>query len=211
MSKLLSLLYLSYPLAMHFAIPLGHLSLALFWLGGLLVVSAVRERLCLKKFTPAFFVYLLFATVVFVLAGNYPEQLAKFIPLIIYTSLFSLFAVSLGAGKVPLITAFASLMRGQAVADLHPQVQRYTRRLTLVWCGLFLLLGVSSLLLALYAPIYLWSLFSNVISYIIIGLVFLLEIGIRKRLVGEHMDYAIKDFLQRLAAVDFSHLFRPSK
>ncbi|MBE9548737.1 MAG: hypothetical protein IMF09_04960 [Proteobacteria bacterium] len=211
MSKLLSLLYFSYPIVVHLAIYHNHLLWALLWLACLLLFSAIRELTCLKKFTLTFLTYLVLATAVGLLAYRFPEILAKFIPLVIYTSMFSLFATSLMPGNIPLITRFASLMRGIKPDNLATVVQIYTRRVTEVWAGLFLSLGIVSLLLALYAPMYLWSLFTNVISYIIIGLLFLFEYAMRKRLVGGHMDYSFKEFAQRLAVVDFGSVFRSSK
>lgn len=211
MSKLLSLLYILYPIVVHLAIYSHQLIWALLWLACLLLFSACRELICLKKFTPALVIYLALASCVVATAFRFPEILAKFIPLAIYASMFSLFAASLMPGSIPLITRFASLMRGVDPVSLALVVKDYTRRVTQVWAAMFLILGIVSLLLALYASINLWSLFTNVISYIIIGLMFLFEYAMRKHLVGGHMDYSFREFTQRLAVVDFRSVFRSSK
>lgn len=211
MSKLLSLLYFSYPLIVHLGIYTEHLVWALLWLSCLLLLSAIREIICRQKLTSAFVIYLVLGVGVGVLAGSYPETLAKFIPLLIYTSMFALFATSLIPGKTPLITRFAALIRGENADALTIVVQQYTRKVTQLWAASFMFLGLISLLLALYAPVITWSLFTNVISYIILILLFVLEYGARKRLVGEHMDYSIKEFVERLLKVDFRSIFRPTK
>jgi uncharacterized membrane protein len=76
-------------------------------------------------------------------------------------------------GAVPLITRIAHLEGG----PLRPEVLAYTRRLTGIWALLFLAMGAESLLLALFAPVSIWSWFVNIWNYVFVALLF----------VGEHL------------------------
>ncbi len=56
-----------------------------------------------------------------------------------------------------MITILARRSRGY----LPPGVVRYTRRVTWAWCWFFVAQLVASLMLLLFAPLYVWSLFIN--------------------------------------------------
>jgi uncharacterized membrane protein len=79
---------------------------------------------------------------------------------LVYTGLLVLFGLSLRPGRVPVITALSHQIHG----PLPARIDRYTRRVTQVWCGFCAaeLLG-SALLLGL-APLAWWSLFVNVLN-----------------------------------------------
>lgn len=141
---------------------------------------------------------------ILVLAAGNEHIIVKLVPLTVNAVLLWIFASTLFNGKIPLITRFASLMRD----DMPPAVLSYTRWATIAWSAYFLMMLLFSLLLALYAPIELWSFFSNVLSYIFLALMFLAEYTVRRLLVREHMDYSFPEFLQRLRRVDFRSVLK---
>jgi predicted permease len=57
-------------------------------------------------------------------------------------------------------------------------------------------------------PIELWSFFSNVLSYVLLVLMFLAEFTVRRLVVHEHMDYSFAEFLQRLKNVNFRSVLK---
>ena len=76
------------------------------------------------------------------------------------------------------------MARGRGPA-LPPFVVVYTRRVTQAWCLFFLCNGGIALATALWAPEAIWSLYTGIISYVLMGLLFageyLVRIRVRKR------------------------------
>ncbi|MEN3293994.1 MAG: hypothetical protein V7642_3247 [Burkholderiales bacterium] len=58
----------------------------------------------------------------------------------------------------------------------------YTRRVTQVWCGFFVINGAIALATALWASPAIWSLYNGVIAYLLMGLLFGVEYLVRLRL-----------------------------
>jgi len=87
------------------------------------------------------------------------------------------FGRTLGAGRVPLCSRFASMVHGV----LPPDVARYTRRVTVAWTVFFV--AIAALLVVLYAaaPLPVWSAFANFGCALLIALMFAVEYVIRRR------------------------------
>lgn len=124
-------------------------------------------------------------------------------PILIFLALMWLFGQTLLPGRRPLITAIADAMRG----PLPDAVARYTRRLTLAWSGLFAVMALINLLLALFAPPVLWSLFANFINYLIIGLVFVLEWLFRRWHLGDEETLSLRQYLRGMLRLDYRRFF----
>jgi uncharacterized membrane protein len=105
-------------------------------------------------------------------------------PIFIPLSVLVLFARSLRSGHTPIVTRVALQIRG----NLPPELERYTRLVTQCWVVLLTGMAVSSLLLALYATPEFWSLMTNVIQYLLLASVFLLEYLFR-RVHFRHLDH----------------------
>lgn len=100
-------------------------------------------------------------------------QYALFLPpVILPAALGMLFGESLLRGRTPLIARVARASRG---GSLPPELARYTRQVTLMWTLLLFGLAVSAAALALFASLEAWSLFANLISYLILAAAFPLE------------------------------------
>jgi uncharacterized membrane protein len=100
-----------------------------------------------------------------------------------YALLGLTFARSLLPGRTPLCTRWADLLHG----PLPDQVARYTRNTTAAWAVFFALLTCASLLLYEYAPLRVWSAFSNFATVPLIVLMFIGEYAVRRRLLpAEH-------------------------
>jgi uncharacterized membrane protein len=110
-------------------------------------------------------------------------------------------------------------------ANLTADIVAYARRLTLVWAGLFVALTAVNLLLAAMAspggllvsagfhpratvPLGAWSLFANVLNYLIVGALFVGEYRFRRRRFPQQAYKGFFDFTRRLASV--RAVFRPT-
>lgn len=123
-------------------------------------------------------------------------------PVLISLALAWLFGRTLLPGQVPLITKFAQAMRG----PLPPRVQRYTRGVTQFWVGLLCCMALVNLLLALFAPPVVWSWFTNFISYLLLGAVFLGEWLLRRWLLGKEDALGWWEYLRALIQLDYRRL-----
>jgi uncharacterized membrane protein len=85
-----------------------------------------------------------------------------------YAFLLWWFGRTLAAGREPMVSRFARRVHGA----LPPDMERFTRNLTIVWCVFFAAqLAVSALLFAL-APLELWSAFVNLLNLPLLALMF---------------------------------------
>ncbi len=64
----------------------------------------------------------------------------------------------------------------------------YTRRVTQVWCGFFIVNGVIAFATAVWASEADWSLYTGVISYVLMGALFGVEFLVRLRFRRQHHD-----------------------
>jgi uncharacterized membrane protein/peptidoglycan/xylan/chitin deacetylase (PgdA/CDA1 family) len=103
------------------------------------------------------------------------------------------FGWSLRAGP-PMVERFARLQ----VDDLSPAELAYCRTVTRVWCGFFLLNGATSAGLAALGPRSAWALYSGVLSYVLMGLLFAVEYVVRKARFGRFGPGLVDRSLARL-------------
>jgi uncharacterized membrane protein len=87
------------------------------------------------------------------------------------------FGRTLAAGRVPLCARFAELLHG----TLPPEVQAYTRRVTLAWTLFFALLALASAVLYLGGFLTAWSALATMASPLLVALMFVVEYAIRLR------------------------------
>jgi uncharacterized membrane protein len=65
--------------------------------------------------------------------------------------------------------------------DLPPEGVIYTRRVTQVWCGFFIVNGVIALATALCSSFEVWSLYNGLIAYLLMGILMGVEYVIRMK------------------------------
>lgn len=63
--------------------------------------------------------------------------------------------------------------------DLPPEGVIYTRRVTQVWCGFFIVNGALALATAVWASLEIWSLYNGLIAYLLMGVLFAAEYWVR--------------------------------
>ena len=97
-------------------------------------------------------------------------------PVLINLALLTLFAGSLCTG-MPIIERLARLQE----PELPPAAVRYTRKVTWVWVGFFSVNAAIATGLALWAPLTWWTLYTGLIAYLLMGLLFAGEWLVRQR------------------------------
>jgi uncharacterized membrane protein len=70
--------------------------------------------------------------------------------------------------------------------DLPPFAVIYTRRVTGVWCGFFVLNGSLALATALWASNQVWALYNGLLAYVMMGALFGGEWLVRRRVKAAH-------------------------
>ncbi|VXB49065.1 conserved membrane hypothetical protein [Pseudomonas sp. 8AS] len=176
MSKLLGLLLvvagLLYPFAVYFG--MEHLSPRVFalLLGGLWLARALVQRG--KPGNRWMAGVALGFCLLLGLAGE--AELLRWYPVLLNGLLLSLFGLSLKFGP-PLIERLARLRE----PDLPDVAVRYTRSVTRVWALFFLANGLVVIALNLWAPLSWWTLYTGLIAYGLMGLLFAGEWLVRQR------------------------------
>lgn len=87
------------------------------------------------------------------------------------------FGRTLAAGHEPLCTRFARILHG----TLPPEVEAYTRRITVAWTIFFATLAALSAALYLGGFLTAWSALATMASPILVGLMFVVEYAVRLR------------------------------
>jgi uncharacterized membrane protein len=128
-------------------------------------------------------------------------------PLLINSGLMILFGLTLRRGSMPLVER---LMRMEySGAELPAALGRYARNLTRIWVGYFSSIVLISLLLAVSAPLELWSLFANVLSYLFAIILFLAQYvwrALRYRQYGLFMPWDTLRCIARVSPRDRAQL-----
>jgi uncharacterized membrane protein len=88
------------------------------------------------------------------------------------------FARTLRADREPMVTYFARLVHG----SLTPALQVYTRQVTKAWVCFFCAMASVSTVLFHAASLEVWSAFANFLTAPLIGLMFIAEYVVRRRL-----------------------------
>jgi uncharacterized membrane protein len=70
--------------------------------------------------------------------------------------------------------------------DLPPKGVIYTRKVTLVWCGFFLVNATISLLTIWHGDPWLWSLYNGGIIYVLMGLLMVAEMAVRRKVKASY-------------------------
>lgn len=105
----------------------------------------------------------------------------KLYPALVNAVMLAMFATSLRFGP-PLVERLARLQE----PDLPPFAVVYTRRVTQVWCGFFVLNGGLALVTALYASDRIWALYNGVLAYVMMGALFAGEWCVRRKVKAAH-------------------------
>jgi uncharacterized membrane protein len=104
----------------------------------------------------------------------------KFYPILVNGIMLGLFVLSLWRPPT-MIERFARLQDPQ----LPERAIAYTRKVTQVWCGFFVLNGTMAIL-TLFGSDQLWALYNGLLSYVFMGLLLAGEYCVRRRVMRQH-------------------------
>jgi uncharacterized membrane protein len=148
-------------------------------------------------------------------------------PVLITAGMAWLFGHTLRAGSRPLIERLVRLLHAPDEV-LDPAIAPYARRLTLAWTLLFVALSAVNLALALCAspgglllaagveppvrvPREVWSLFANLLNYVILVAFFVVEYAYRRYRFPQQPYDGIVDFTVRAMKVGPQVFVRPAR
>lgn len=122
-------------------------------------------------------------------------------PVVIPLLLLFVFGRTLHSGREPLITAIGEAARG----PLSQAMRTYTRRLTQLWCLVFVVMIVWSAVLPWLKQPELWSWFTNIINYGVVGVLFVGEFMLRKKLFPTHNHPGFFEYLRIIASANIRY------
>lgn len=140
-------------------------------------------------------------------APNASYVLAYAAPVLINAVLLFGFARSLRPGETPIIAAVAARIRG----ELSPRVVRYARQVTQLWVAYFAFCVLETALLAFFAPLEVWSLFTNVLNYALACGLFVGEYCVRRWRLSELEHPGFFAFLRSLCETGLPEALRPRR
>lgn len=173
----LVIIMLAYPALIYFA--LGHFDIR--WLALLIFLVMITRAFILpdtqrKQAIGFFIIGILIGGLTFIF--NDPLYL-KFYPVLMSLLMLAIFSMSL-VYPPSIIELFARMsFRNKTMPD---HVKDYTRNVTKVWCGFFVLNAVISII-TIYASWEIWTLYNGLISYILMGLLFAGEFTYRQLVI----------------------------
>jgi len=201
------LLALAYPLLAHAASARGSNGLAILALADLALVILLEPLL--RGRGAAWLAAGLVAAGLWRLSTSAHALLPLLlVPVLVLAFIAWMFGRTLRAGRVPLISSIVSALEQTPAAQLAPELQHYTRRLTGAWALLLAALALANLLLALVAvprgllasagiatpwPVTeaQWSWCAHLLNYGLVGGFFAGEFQFRKRVFpGRYRSFA---------------------
>lgn len=185
-------LFLAYPVSAHFARPATALALLA------LLAAYVAASLLVRH--PARWLAPIAGSSLFLLDLPDAQWLLYVPPIALNAGLCWLFGRTLTRARVPLIARYAQMEQGALTEELAA----YTRRLTWAWTLLFAGAALASLLLAVSGNRDAWSLFTNLVNYLLVAALFLGELAYRR---VRFRNYRHQSPLQLLRNVRRTSLF----
>jgi uncharacterized membrane protein len=193
MAILSVILGLAYPVIIYLALQRWEpRQVALMGLALLALRTAIVSRQRLIGYARALAAPVLAVGAAFVLSAlvNHPFALLL-TPAGVSFALLASFAQSL-RGPLPMIERFARIV----APDLSDEEIVYCRRTTAVWCAFFAANGSIEAALALAAPLEVWTLYTGLVSYVLVGTLFACEFVYRhwrfRRYLGAPTDVVLR-------------------
>lgn len=99
------------------------------------------------------------------------------------------FGSTLGRGEAEALCSRVTRLMLPGPADLD--YMRYTWKVTLIWTTFFVTSAVVSVVLFFFGPIAVWSYFANLLTPVIVGLMFVIEYLVRIRVLPNRAHFNI--------------------
>lgn len=176
---LLSILIVAYPFLIFFSLdrlPLNAIVTCLFalFILRLLFVFRAKKQINYLKYFALLSAILGCVLLLFALVSQ-SENSLLFYPVIMNIIAFVIFGFSL-LYPPSIIELFARLVN----KNLPDQAINYTRNVTITWCIFFIINGSIAFITVLSNDLSLWTWYNGLISYILMGILFIIEFCIRQ-------------------------------
>lgn len=197
---------MGYPILTHLAIGQNKFDLALLLLliiAGLLLLA--RSEQTGKKSNTYFELALWIGMAIFAACIIFLDatRVTLYLPPILLISFFTInFAKSLLPEQEPLITKIARVI----FHEDSPEMVVYNRKVTWLWTVFLGILLIQTIGLSLFFSIELWSLFTNVLNYLFMALLFIIEYIYRQFRFGYR--HSIFYYLRGLSQFPLKQLFK---
>lgn len=197
-----SLLLLLYPVFVRFAVHSGNP-----WLGAAAIVFLsvlVFLPLALSGGRWAWLVMLAIAAGAAVTAWQGGADIMLYLPpVLIPLALAWFFGRTLLPGSRALISRISEAMRRE---PLPPEVERYTRRVTIMWVSYFVIVALNAAILPWLVSQETWWLFTHVLAWIAVPTMMLGEYLYHSRRYPNKTHRHLGDFIRDLIRVDYRKL-----
>lgn len=222
--QLLAVLGLGYPVLAHIAVERSN-NLLITASFGMLILIALLPGLLARK--PRAWAMLLVVSVCLYAVVSHGQALTLLFlpPVLINTYLACLFGRTLQSGRTSLIERIVRALEPASV-KIDSGVIDYARRLTQFWTRLFIVFAIINAVLALLAapgglllsfgvatpvtvPLSAWSMFANVLNYLIVAVVFAVEFHLRQRRFPDQPFNGFFDFVRKLLSI--RDIFSPQR
>ena len=120
--------------------------------------------------------------------------------LTVYLFLLWFFGRTLKAERKPLVTLLAAHVHGEIPAD----ITRYTRQVTWAWCIFFAAMALTSILLFVFEPLPIWSVFNNLLNLPLVVAMYLGEYAWRLRRFPDFPHASIATVFRAFRNFDFN-------
>ncbi len=194
--KLSITLIIAYPLAAYIALWLEQPLIIIGYLMSIFFLLAI-EKFLNKHWSAGIILIIVIGVITYLIQPAYRQYLLFLPPILVLLSLFILFAQSLLAGQTPLITRYASILGD----SLDERYLRYNRNLTSIWSVFFLLMTITSILLAIFTSLEVWSFFTYVLSYLLLGSFFIIEFMFRKHYFAGEIEGGFFQFIRKIIKI----------
>lgn len=195
------LLLISYPLCVHLAVVTFNANIQLLAL--ILLAAGISYPGIKQKSIFAWMVLLVVILMSLVISYLGLTLYVLYIPpIVIPLLLWSVFFRSLLPGQTPLTTQIGESVHG----PFRGAMAVYSRRVTVFWSLFFVLLAIWSGVLVVVASTEVWSLFTNVINYLLVGVVFITEYLYRKFRFREFKHLHFWRYVSLIAKADIRNM-----
>jgi uncharacterized membrane protein len=187
-----------YPLVAHLAVARSSAKLTVAAIA-LLALSALLHSLVQGRLAAWLAILPVIAVCSWVLSSSMHVLPLYLPPVLVPAFLAWVFGQTLLPGRTPLIEQLVHILHApDAVPENAALV--YARHLTIAWTVLFVGLAATNFLLAVFAEPEQWSLFANLIAYVIVVAFFAVEYAYRRRRFPRQPYRTLLEFVQRLLA-----------
>lgn len=168
---------LAYPLLVYFSIG----RIAPHWVALLPLTAAVLRVVDGRRDTLSVVLLLCALAVMLPSLAGHGSTMLKLYPALVSLALLLTFSATL----IWPPTLIERIARARE-PDLPPRAVAYTRRVTQVWCGFFVINAAISLWTVWHASDAIWALYNGLISYVLMGLLMTAELLVRRRVRGRN-------------------------